>query len=45
MSVRRHVILALVLMIGATGGVAHQASAATGSDTAASSLRLICHLH
>jgi hypothetical protein len=45
MSVRRHVILALLLTIAATGGVAYQASAATGSDAAGSSLRLICPLH
>ncbi|MEO8689561.1 MAG: hypothetical protein ABI611_15285 [Solirubrobacteraceae bacterium] len=45
MSVRRHVILALVLMIAATGGAAYEASAATGSGSAASSLRLVCPLH
>ena len=45
MSVRRHVILALLLTIAATGGAAYQATAATGSDTAASSLRLVCPLH
>jgi len=41
MSVRRHVVLALVLAITATGGVAWQASAATPGGT----LRLVCPLH
>ena len=45
MSVRRHVILALLLTIAATGGAAYQASAATDSDSATSSLRLVCPLH
>jgi hypothetical protein len=45
MSVRRHVLVALLLTILATGGAAYQASAATGSDSAASSLRLVCPLH
>jgi hypothetical protein len=45
MSVRRHVILALLLTILASGGAAYQASAATGSGSAESSLRLVCPLH
>lgn len=45
MSVRRHVLVALLLTIAATGGAAWQASAATGSDSATSSLRLVCPLH
>ena len=45
MSVRRHVIIALLLTIAATGGAAWQASAATGSGSATSELRLVCPLH
>ena len=47
MSARRHVLVALLLTIAATGGAAWQASAATesGSGSATSSLRLVCPLH
>ena len=45
MSVRRHVVLALVLAITATGGVAWQASAATPGGSPGSTLRLVCPLH
>ena len=45
MSVRRHVILALLLTLAATGGAAYQASAAAELGSAASSLRLVCPLH
>jgi hypothetical protein len=45
MSVRRHVILALLLTLAATGGAAYQASAVTESGSATSSLRLVCPLH
>jgi len=45
MSARRHVLVALLLTIAATGGAAWQATAATGSDSATSSLRLVCPLH
>jgi hypothetical protein len=45
MSVRRHVLLALVLTVAATGGAAYQASAATHSGTAGDTLRLVCPLH
>jgi hypothetical protein len=44
MSVRRHVLLALLLTIAATGGAAYQASAATHSG-AGDTLRLVCPLH
>jgi hypothetical protein len=44
-SVRRHVLVALLLTIAATGGAVYQASAATGSGSASSSLRLVCPLH
>ena len=45
MSVRAHVLVALLLVILATGGAAYQASAATDSGSAGSSLRLVCPLH
>ena len=45
MSVRRHVLVALLLTIAATGGAVYQASAATVSDSASSGLRLVCPLH
>jgi hypothetical protein len=45
MSVRRHVLLALVLAIAATGGAAYQASAAAHSGAAGDTLRLVCPLH
>ena len=45
MSVRRHVLVALLLTIAATGGAAWQASAATGSGSPGSELRLVCPLH
>jgi hypothetical protein len=45
MSVRRHVIVALLLTLAATGCAAYQASAANESGSAASSLRLVCPLH
>ena len=46
MSTRRHVLVALLLTIAATGGAAWQASAATGSGSAErASLRLVCPLH
>jgi hypothetical protein len=45
MSVRRHVFVALLLTIAATGGVAYEASAATHSGAAGDALRLICPLH
>ena len=45
MSARRHVLVALLLTIAATGGAAWQASAATGSGSPSSELRLVCPLH
>lgn len=45
MSTRRHVLVALLLTIAATGGAAWQASAATESGSASSGLRLVCPLH
>jgi hypothetical protein len=45
MSTRRHVLLALVLMVIASGGAAYQASAATHSGSAGDTLRLVCPLH
>jgi hypothetical protein len=45
MSVRRHVFVALLLTIAATGGVAYQASAATHAGSAGDTLRLVCPLH
>jgi hypothetical protein len=44
MSVRIHVLLALLLMLAATGGAAYQASAAARS-TAGDTFRLVCPLH
>ena len=44
MSVRRHVFVALLLTIAATGGVAYQASAATRTS-AGDTFRLVCPLH
>ena len=45
MSARRHVLVALLLTIAATGGAAWQASAATEAGSGTSSLRLVCPLH
>ena len=45
MSVRRHVVLAVLLTIAASGGAAYQASAATHSDAAGDTFRLVCPLH
>ena len=45
MSVRLHVLVALLLTIAATGGAAYQASAATASAPPASTFRLVCPLH
>jgi hypothetical protein len=45
MSTRRHVLLALVLMVIASGGAAYQASAATHPGSADDTLRLVCPLH
>jgi hypothetical protein len=44
MSVRVHVLIALLLMIAATGGAAYQASAA-GRSAAGDTFRLVCPLH
>ena len=44
MSARRHVLVALLLTIAATGGAAWQASAATDAGVG-SELRLVCPLH
>ena len=45
MSVRLHVLVALLLTIAATAGAAYQASAATHSGSAGDTLRLVCPLH
>lgn len=44
-SVRLHVLVALLLTIAATAGAAYQASAATHSGAAGDTLRLVCPLH
>ena len=44
MSVRLHVLIALLLVVLATGGAAYQASAAT-DGAAGDSFRLVCPLH
>ena len=45
MSARRHVLVAFLLTIAATGGAAWQATAATQSGSAGDTLRLVCPLH
>ena len=45
MSVRLHVLVALLLTIAATAGAAYQASAATHAGSAGDTLRLVCPLH
>jgi hypothetical protein len=44
MSTRRHVLLALLLAVVASGGAAYQATAATHAS-ASDGLRLVCPLH